>query len=173
MPTAAMVLIGTVFGDLLRQGFYTLARRVLLAGIVGAALLVAGHFAGLFLPMSKPLWTASYILFTAGSGGLVLAVLHALVDGTRSGGRLAFPLLVPGSNAITGYVLPILVKINILQGWSVATASGRTTIEAALQNALYDAAGRTSGGWLYTAGYIAVWWLVLYYLQRKQWFLRV
>ncbi len=173
VPTAAMVLIGTVLGDLFRQKGLTVARSALVCGLIGVPLLVSGYALGSVLPMSKPLWTASYILYTAGLGALLLAALRIAVDGTRQGTKLAFALIVPGSNAITAYVVPILFKINTLQGWTVMTATGRATVESALQTWCYALAGRVNGGWLYTLAYLALWWGVLYYLYRKQWFLRV
>jgi len=151
----------------------TVPRRALLCTVGGVLLLGLGYLASFALPMNKPLWTASYILYTAGLGAVLLALLHLLVDGNRFGAGLAFPLLVPGSNAITAYVAPILFKINVLQGWSVATGAGRLSIEAFLQSVCYHVAGKINGGWLYTFSYIAIWWLVLYYLYRKQWLLRV
>ena len=33
--------------------------------------------------------------------------------------------------------------------------------------------GPTGGGWVYTAGYVLFWWLVLLVLHRKKLFLRV
>ncbi len=173
IPTTAMVLLGTIIGDLYRRTDLAVARRALLCAAGGVLLATIGYAGSFVLPMNKPLWTATYILYTAGLGALLLALLHRLVDGTKHGAAFALVLLIPGANAITAYVLPILVKINILQSWSAATDAGHVSIETALQNSAYAVAGRVNGGWLYTAGYIAAWWMVLYYFHRKQWFLRV
>ena len=173
IPTAALVLIGTMLGDLFRRADMSLSRRALFCAGFGMLLVALGYAGSGVLPMNKPLWTATYILYMAGLGAILFALLHRLVDGTKSGAALAFPLIVPGSNAISAYVLPILVKVNVLQGWTVAASTGRVSVQTALQTACYDAAGRVGGGWLYTIGYIAVWWCVLYYFYRKQWFLRV
>lgn len=173
VPTAGMVLIGTVFGDLFRRSELSIWRSALICAGCGAVLTAIGYGFSFVLPMNKPLWTASYILYTAGLGALLLAALRIIVDGTKYGAKFAFPLLVPGSNAITAYVVPILFKINVLQGWTVATNAGRVTVESALQSWCYSQAGRINGGWLYTAGYMVLWWTVLLYLYKKQWFLRV
>jgi len=179
IPTTAMVLIGTTLGDLFRKANITLQQRSGAIALSGVALLLVGLAFSRFLPMNKPLWTAPYILYTAGAGALLLAVLHLVIDSNRYGNRIAFPLIVPGSNAITAYVLPILVKINILQNWVVPSAmfavrvSGQPTIENVLQSWCYTEAGRIHGGWLYTIGYIVVWWSLLFYFYKKQWFLRV
>ena len=173
IPTTAMVLIGTVIGNLYRRTNLSVGRRALLCAVGGVLLASLGYAGSYVLPMNKPLWTATYILYTAGLGAVLLALLHRLVDGTKHGAAMALVLLVPGANAISAYVLPILVKINVLKAWTVATDAGRVSLETAFQNAAYHAFGRIGGGWFYTLAYIAVWWLVLYWFYRKKWFLRV
>ena len=87
---------------------------------------------------------------------------------------LVFPLVVFGANAILAYVAPILVKVQILQAWTWPMPDGsRLPLQEAIQHACYAHAGRISGGWLYTLGYIVFWWSVLFVLYRKRVFLRV
>ena len=177
IPTAAMVLIGSVVGDIFRNKEWSLIRHAGVAALVGGLCTGLGVIMGDVLPMNKPLWTGSYILFTAGIGITLIAVLHLLIDSTKDGQKGAFPLVVFGSNAITAYVLPIVVKITVLQN----TAIGRflhlsrehPTIESVLQGASFHTFGRLNGGWVYTFGYLAAVWAILYILYRKQWFLRV
>ena len=173
IPTTALVLIGSGIGDLLRREALTPVKR--LAALAGAGLVLAsvGWLWSLDLPFNKPVWTASYILFSAGLGALALAIFYGVLDvaGWR---RSAFPLVVFGSNAIVAYVAPILVKIHVLQEWTLPTLEGsRQTLQEALLQAAVEQFGRNTGGWAYTAGYIVTWWLVLLVLYRKQWFLRV
>lgn len=136
-----------------------------------------GGLWSLALPFNKPVWTGSYIVFTAGCGALALAALFLLIDvaGWR---RPAFPLVVFGSNAIVAYVAPILVKIHVLQEWlwppsGPGPSSAPSSLQQAIQQALVADFGRVRGGWLYTLGYIGVWWLILFVLYRKRIFLRV
>lgn len=172
VPTTALVLIGTALGDLLRTDGGT-GRKLRWLLLAGATLTLAGWLWSLDLPFNKPVWTASYILLTAGLGALVLAALYGLIDGLRWR-ALAFPLVVFGSNAIVAYVAPILVKIHVLQEWSWPAADGAPrTVQQALLEACTTQFGRTQGGWVYTAGYIFCWWLVLLLLYRKKLFLRV
>ncbi len=148
VPTAALVLIGTAVGDMLRWEIRPLPK-------VAALLVTGGDSAGLgwlwhfSLPFNKPVWTASYILFTAGLGVCVLTALYALVDLT-GWWWLPFPLTVFGSNAIVAYVGPILVKMYILREWTWRMPDGtRMPLEQALLHASvvhfgpYQAAGFT------------------------------
>jgi predicted acyltransferase len=173
VPTTALVLIGTAVGDLLRSERWPALRKLGGLLVIGAALSLAGWLWSLDLPFNKAVWTASYILLTAGLGCLVLGAFYGLVDLARAR-PLALPLVVFGSNAIVAYVAPILVKIHMLQEWIWARPGGEPqTVQQALLQACVDQFGRRNGGWAYTAGYILVWWLVLLVLYRKRLFLRV
>ena len=173
VPASALVLIGTAFGDVLRRSDRAPTSRAAWVLVAGVALVAVGWLWNLDLPFNKPGWTASYILYTAGLGALVLGFLYLLIDvnGRRA---WAFPLVVFGSNAILAYVAPILVKVHVLQEWGWQTADGSLIpLQAALLGVVTAQFGRIPGGWIYTFGYILFWWLVLFRLYRKQVFLRV
>lgn len=173
VPTSALVLIGTAIGDLLRSEAQPVMRKVGYLVTAGAGLAVGGWMWNLDLPFNKPTWTPPYILYTAGLGVGVLACMYLLIDVIRWR-WWSFPLVVAGSNAIFAYVVPILVKAHILREWTVTTADGSSaSVERALVGLCFHHAGRVGGGWLYTAGYILWWWLVLLWLHRKRLFLRL
>jgi predicted acyltransferase len=176
IPTTAMVLIGTAAGDLIRRKKIRTMAKLAVLEICGAGLIAAGSLWSYDLPMNKPLWTAPYILYTAGWACVGLGITYLLVDTTPSrwASRFSFPLLVFGTNAILAYVTPILTKALILHNIAL-TGPGSKAIDAeqALQYWCYGHLGRISGGWTYTAGYIVFWWLVLLFFYRKRWFLRV
>ena len=172
VPTAALVLIGTAIGDLLRRQMRPGPKVVALL-VTGAELLILGWLWHFSLPFNKPIWTASYILFTAGLGVGVLTVLYVLVDLT-GWWWLPFPLTVFGSNAIVAYVGPILVKLLILREWTWRMPNGhRMPLETALLHTAIVHYGPYRGGWVYTLGYLLVVWLVLLELYRRKLFLRV
>jgi predicted acyltransferase len=173
IPTSAMALAGSVVGDLMRAERPAPGRKVLWMAAAGATLMLGGWLWNLDLPFNKPVWSAPYIVYTAGLGSFVLAVFYLLVD--VAGWRApAFPLVVFGSNAIVAYVAPILVKLYILQVWTLPTPDGaKLPLQQAFQHLLILHAGQVAGGWLYTASYIVFWWLVLLYLYRKKIFVRV
>jgi len=173
MPTSALVLIGTAIGDLLRHQDYTPMHKAAYVLAGGLALAAGRWLWSLDLPFNKPVWTASYVLYAAGLGAVVLGGCYLLVD-AQGWRRWAFPLVVCGANAIFAYAVPILVKVYVLQGWRWQLPDGSLRpLEQALMQLCFQHAGRIAGGWLYTAGYLACWWLVLLYLYRKRILLRV
>ena len=172
IPTAALVLIGTAVGDLLREQWPAGRRLLFLVG-GGVLLALLGALWNLDLPYNKPVWTASYILEAAGTGTLTLAAFYGVMD-VLKWRWWAYPLLVFGSNAIVAYVAPILVKVFILREWTWHVPDGgRRVLEQAFLLHSIHRWGRVPGGWIYTLGYIGVWWLVLWVLYRKKLFLRV
>jgi predicted acyltransferase len=173
IPTSALVLIGTALGDVLRRDAWAPMRKVayLLAG--GVALVLAGLLWNTDLPFNKPYWTASYIVYAAGLGAMLLGMFYLLID--VNGWRAwAFPLVVFGMNAIVAYVVPILVKIDMFQQWTWKMADGSILpLDQAAMHDFFVRFGRIPGGWLYTFAYITVWWLVLLWMYRKRIFLRI
>ena len=175
-PTAALVLIGTAFGDALRRTRWKPLEKVVVLLLFSGMLALGGWAWHFSLPYNKPVWTASYILMTAGLGGGALTLLYASIDAT---GRewptwLAFPLVVYGSNAIAAYVGPILTKVFILRVWTWRMPGGvREPLEQALLHAATAHYGSYRGGWVYTLGYLFVVWLALLELRRRKIFLRV
>ena len=173
VPMSALVLIGTVIGDSLRRETRARVRKAAHLLVGGLVLAGIGALWNLDLPFNKSVWTASYVLFSAGLGAVVLALLYLLVD--VAGWRfVAFPLVVFGANAMMAYVTPILVKIDILQEWKWRMPGGSLlSLQDALLHYCFAHAGRIPGGWLYTIGYILFWWLVLLYMYVKRVFWRV
>lgn len=173
IPTAAMVLIGTGIGDILRGDRIDGRMKVgYLAGI-GVALALVGWLWSLSLPFNKPMWTASYILFSAGLASVLLAVFYYIID-VIGWEAWSFPLVVFGMNAIVAYVAPILVKIHVLQEWSITMADGsHVQIQQAILQWFAQMQGSVIGGWVYTASYILFWWLVTLMLYNKKIFVKV
>lgn len=171
VPTTALVMIGSAIGDLLRQrdNPWRTMTWLLLAGI---GLISGGLLWSLSLPFSKSLWTPSYILLTTGVGTLLLSVFYLLLD-ARGWRAWAYPLLVFGANAILAYVAPILMKLWVLQTWHIESGDTALPVDQWLLHAATVHLGTIAGGWVYTIGYVLVWWGILWQFYRKQIFLRV
>ncbi len=171
VPTAALVLFGSVIGDLVRRNRDELANigSILLTGLV--ALGIGAVWNGV-LPYNKPVWTPSYILVAGGLGAIVLAVLYLFVD-ALGWKKWTYPFVVFGSNPILAYIGPIFIKLLVLQVWVINTSKGYIPLQQAALDSSVEHWGRITGGWVYTFGYIGVWWIVLFALHRKRIFLRV
>jgi predicted acyltransferase len=149
IPTTALTLIGTAIGDLIRDPVLSGHSKTKWLLISGSSLVIAGSLWALSVPFNKPIWTPSYILFSAGTGTLVLGFFYEILD-LRGWCAWAFPLIVFGSNAILAYVLPILVKGLILIPLHLSI-----------------------NGWFRVGLFILFWWVVFWILYRKKFFLRV
>lgn len=173
IPTSALVLIGAFIGDFLRNKALSPEKKAMYMFAGGVLLALAGWIWNLDLPFNKPVWTSSYILYTAGLGCAVLSMLYMLID-VKGRKWWTFPLIVFGSNAIAAYIVPIIVKVYILQVWVINTSDGSAiSLQQAALHSLVAKLGTVPGGWIYTISYILCCWLLMLYLYRKKIFLRV
>ena len=163
VPTAALVMIGALLGDVLRRREWPVAWRLSTLLLAGGGLLLLGVIWNTSLPFSKTFWTPAYIVYTAGSGALLLAGFSLIID-VAGWWQWSYPLLVCGANPLFAYVAPILVKSSVLRVWHI----GKLPVEQWLLDGARSHWGPISGGWLYTLGYMGVWWVLLWVLYRKK-----
>ena len=167
-PAIATTLLGTLAGEFLR-GTTSLSHKLRGLGLAGLAGVVAGYVWHPWFPISKPLWTSSYVLFTAGAACLLLTVCWWLIE-IRGWHAWAKPLLWLGSNAILIYTL--------------------STFAAKLGAIIKVAGGITLQGWIYehwfaplvqeknaslafALSYTVLWTLVAWGLHKKKIFVKV
>jgi predicted acyltransferase len=159
--TMVLTLLGTIAGDWIgRESTHPRRLLVELAGS-GLVLMAMGAIWGLAHPIAKPIWTGSYVLYTAGIASLLLAGFHALVDVAGQRWPPIGALEAFGRNSITAYlvhVLAIAVMSVSMRGAYVAmqpTLSGEmaSLVVVALPIALV---------------FIPIWWL-----NRRGRFLRL
>jgi predicted acyltransferase len=108
LTASATAVLGAIAGDLLGRLPDGATRVRVLAG-GGAVALAAGWLWSLVLPLSKPLWTGSFVLVTAGITTLVLAAISFVVD-ERGLRRWCRPLVWLGANALIIYVASEVVR---------------------------------------------------------------
>ncbi len=160
IPAVVTALSGYWVGLLVRDGKRdgALCARLIVAGLVCAA---TGQVLGYVHPISKPLWTSTYVLLTSGLAAASFGVCLWAID-VRAWRRWSRPFEVMGVNAIfvfvaSGLVARVLVKVDV----------GETTLK----------------GWIYTHGFeswldgvnaslgfaiatLGFWWLVLGVMER-------
>lgn len=166
IPTTALMMIGALITQLLRASSDLRARFVNLL-LAGLSLTALGLLWNLSLEFNKPTWTPSYVVYSAGLATLLLAVFQWL-EPQRWFRWLSAPLVIFGSNALLAYVVPILVKVNILQAWQL----GGVTLQQAAINGLRGFSPQW-GAPLYTTLYVLIWWGVAWFAYRKGWFFKV
>ena len=170
-PAIATALLGTLAGGFL-AGDQSLPRKVrglALAGIVGVA---AGYAWHPFFPIYKPLWTSSYVLFTAGACCLMLALCSWLIDlrGWRWWDR---PFVWLGSNAILVYVLSMFFAV---MGYVIKVREDGQDV--GVQDWIYrhwftPFADPRNASLAFAICYTALWTLVAWGFHRKKLFLRL
>jgi predicted acyltransferase len=170
-PAIATTLLGTLVGESLR-GAASLPQKLrglLIAGVTGVA---GGYAWHPWLPISKPLWTSSYVLFTAGAACLLLALCWWLIE-MRGWRAWSKPFLWLGSNAILVYALStFLGKL----GSIIKVSDGGETI--AIQTWIYEhwfapLAQERNASLAFAISYLALWTLVAWGLYRKKIFVKV
>jgi predicted acyltransferase len=157
LPAIAQALLGVAAGEWLR------ARRGALGlAIAGLALIVGGLAWGLVFPISKELWTSSFVLLSTGVALVLLAGLHQALDikGWKPPGT-GF-LTDFGINAIFAYALHMLASImltahilKIPYAWATPWVGDKT---AAL---------------IPVAVFVGLIWMVLAYMRERGWVVKV
>ena len=172
LPAIATALTGIAAGVIL-NGRRTQAEKTafLIAG--GGAAIVMGLVWDRAFPINKNLWTSSYVLFTSGLASIALAACYWMID-SRGRQGMARPFVVLGSNALTLFVV---------SGWLVKTLlffkiTGADGTEISVNRWLYITwfepyADPMNASLLFALANLAVLYVLLEFLYRKRWFLRV
>jgi predicted acyltransferase len=154
----ASTLIGLRAGALLRSGRPV---RLLLAA---AALLVLGALWSSWQPLNKNLWTPSYVLWTSGWALAALWLAHMLID------RVQWPPLGRrfGANAITAYAGSGVMVLAMLGtgswGWLYGNVFDRW---------ITPLAGAQAASLAMAIAFVAVWWLPMWWLDRRRIYLKI
>ncbi len=171
LPAIATTLLGTLIGEFLRSAA-SLQHKLRWLAIAGVAGVAAGYAWHPWFPISKPLWTSSYVLFTAGAACLLLALCWWLIEmrGLRAWAR---PFLWLGSNAILAYALSTFVA---KLGSIIKVPYGGQAI--AVQTWIYEhwfapLAQEKNASLAFAICYLALWTLVAWGLYRKKIFIKV
>ena len=163
LPAIGTGLLGIFAGTLLHRKAMAETRKVLWLLGLGCACLATGWLWNLVLPVNKNLWTSSFVLVTGGWSFLLLALFYWIIDvrGWQSNATPAwsFFFVVIGMNSILIYLAG-----NVLD------------FEHATQYFLGGVLQHTNPavkGVGLVLGFLAAKWAFLYFLYRKNVFLRV
>ena len=171
LPAIATTLLGALAGEFLR-GASSLSRKLRGLALAGVAGVAAGYAWHPWFPISKPLWTSSYVLFTAGAACLLLALCWWLIE-MRGWQAWSRPFLWLGSNAILAYALSTFVS---KLGSIVKVSDGAQT--SAVLAWIYEhwfapLAQAKNASLSFSICYVALWTLVAWAFYRKKIFIKV
>ena len=157
LPAIVTPMLGMFAGELLRSRLTGERKTVLLLG-AAAVLTAAGLALSVSQPVVKALWSSSFVLVAGGYSVAMLAFFYWIVD-VKGWRGWTFFFKVIGMNSITIYMAQRIV--------------GFGGIAAFLLGGVADLFPSAWGKVVLAAGYIAVCWLFLLFLYRKNVFLKV
>jgi predicted acyltransferase len=103
IPSVGTVIIGYFIGEMIGKSSAS-SKTVFKLILIGAAAAGLGYLWNMLLPINKPLWTSSYVLYTAGIALAVLAIIYLIADVLKFQKWAAF-FIVFGTNALFTYFL--------------------------------------------------------------------
>lgn len=86
--------------------------------VAAVASILLGLLLSIWVPVNKPLWSVSYVFYSAGWSAMALALLIYLID-VRGWDKPFFPFKAMGMNALSMYLLSCLLSkvIDVYTGW--------------------------------------------------------
>jgi predicted acyltransferase len=167
LPAIVNVIAGFLAGLFIQKKGNQLGtvRVLALAGIVLTAL---GLLWNVFLPINKPIWTSSYVLYTVGLDLLILAVLMLVIEVANLKGWTYF-FEVFGRNPLFIYILSgVIVRILSLIRINEQSLSGWI-----YQNGFASVWEAKNASLLFAISYMLVLWGIGYWMDRKKVYIKV
>jgi predicted acyltransferase len=153
----ATVISGYFAGHVLKQAI-TPNQKLKILSSAGVALVAGGLLWTLQMPMIKPIWSPSMILFSSGICHLLLALAFLLTDKLKLDGWWVTGLRVLGLNSIAVYMLYEVFNLKSVAGALLRGFEQYT-------DGFYPA--------LVSTGVFAILWLILWFMYRHKIFLKV
>ena len=172
LPAIVTVLIGYLAGALIRE--IPKKEVPLLLVIFGIIAIGFGSLWGMYFPISKPIWSSSYVLYTAGMAALLMALLIWLIDVKGYSGWTSFfvvfgvnPLFIFAASGLWGRIVGRLIHATTTDG---AVISGSAWL---YKEIFIPLAGELNGSLLYAITHVILFWLLGYVLFKKKIFIKV
>lgn len=161
IPTLGTMILGLITGRWLKAASPAIPfRKMLIAAAACLAIAVALHYTGI-CPIVKRIWTPAWTLFSGGFCFLFLSAFSWIID-VKHNGKLAFPLIVIGRNSIAAYVMAELCHSFFEQSLYIH-----------LGHAPFQIFGAALEPFFVGVTLLLMYWLVLYWMYRRNIFLRI
>ncbi len=172
LSAVVTVIVGYAVGHLIKASQKTqLPTRLLL---VGGGLALVGWFWSFSLPLNKPMWTGSYVLYTGGLATIFLSLLVWLVDVRGYKKWTSFfvvfgmnPLFIFAFSGLWAKILGRVIKITTESGETISAS------KALYENFFVPLAGNMNGSLLYGLVHILFFWFLGWILYKKKIFIKV
>lgn len=161
IPTLGTMILGLIAGRWIKGDAPKIPfRKMLVTGVVCIAIATVLHYTGI-CPIVKKVWTPAWTLFSGGFCFLFLCLFGWLVDVKKFIGP-AKPLIIIGRNSITAYLLADLCGTFFRQ--SLYIHFGHTP---------FQILGLALEPLLEGITLLAIYWSILYWMFRRNIFLRI
>ena len=158
VPAVVTAMLGMFTGEFVRRSDIRGGRKTLWMAAAAAALLAAGlAFSGV-LPVNKKLWSSTFVCVVGAYSLGMFALFYYLID-VRGWCRWTLFFRVVGLNSITIYLAQRIVGFGRISDFFLGGIASKCPEAVAAV--------------ISSAGYVAVCWLFLYFLYRKNVFLKV
>jgi predicted acyltransferase len=171
IPAVCTVIIGYFIGEM--TGKRSASRKTAIKIILlGAAAVGLGYLWNMIFPINKPLWTSSYVLYTAGIAMGVFSIIYLIADVLKFQVPGTF-FMIFGTNALFSYFLAgIWIKMLLF----IQIQSGKGKIS--LYSWIYDKvcvpiAGNLNGSLMFAVIQMLVIWGFAFILYRKKIMIRL
>ncbi|SFE26850.1 acyltransferase family protein [Thermophagus xiamenensis] len=172
IPAVVTVLLGYLTGVFIKT-----TEKVKIPGqlaLYGLIVAIAGRLWGLVFPINKPLWTGSYVLYTAGLAAMAFALLIFIIDIKGYKKWTSFfvvfgmnPLFIYALSGLWARTLGMIIKIELADG---TVMRGSTWL---YENIFVPLAGNMNGSLLYALTHVFFFWVIGYFLYKKRVFIKV
>lgn len=156
VSAVTVTLMGSVAGNFLRDKKTNDQQKLKTLSVIGASAIVLALLLSTFYPIIKACWTSPFNLLTGGIGFLLMTLFYWIID-VKGWKKWSFFFRVIGMNSIFIYLLYDMVNVgNITKyvlGWTVLWGDFGQIVSI--------------------CGSIFIVWLLLYYMYKKNIFLRV
>ncbi len=171
LPAIVTVILGFKVGTWIQENGATV-KTIKNMIIFGLFWVFIGWVWGWFFPINKQLWTSSYVFYTAGLATIMLAAFLWIID-IKGFKKIAYPFVIFGTNAIFVFTASGLwVKSIIRFKFTLAgeTVNGYTYL---YETIFVPLAGNLNGSFLFAITHILGWWLILYWLHRREIYIKI
>jgi len=171
IPAVCTVIIGYYAGGITGKGkveFKTGLKMV----IIGAALIGLGMLWKRFFPINKPLWTSSYVLYTAGFAMVILSLIYWIADVVKLQTWASF-FKVFGMNALFSFFMAGMWTKTML-AVKVPHSMGNTTLYSWIYGKVcVPLAGNKAGSLLFALLQVMIIWLLALILYKRKIMIRL
>ncbi len=148
-------------------------RTAIILILIGTGLTGLGLLWNMLLPLNKPLWTGSYVLYTSGLAMILFAVIWLIADVLKLS-RWGYPFTVFGTNALFAFFLAGLWTKTMLYLIKIPSGGEAASLYSWLFKTVFaPLAGNMTGSLLFAVTQAAVIWIPVYLLFRKKIFVRL